>query len=92
MTIIEVDSLIKSLFHLLGPVPEDTILPSDFKRLVVATLTDVCSLRDFVLTSRMVGILKGTLDLVVSGTLSGPQCKLCLLCIRAKRAKVSQEG
>lgn len=76
----EVDSLIKSLFHLLGPVPEDTILP------------DVCSLRDFVLTSRMVGILKGTLDLVVSGTLSGPQCKLCLLCIRAKRAKVSQEG
>lgn len=41
----EVDSLIKSLFHLLGPVPEDTILPSDVKRLVVATLTDVCSER-----------------------------------------------
>lgn len=36
----EVDSLIESLFHLLGPVLEDTILPSDFKRLVVATLTD----------------------------------------------------
>lgn len=88
----EVDSLIKSLFHLLGPVLEDTILPSDFKRLVVATLTDVCSLRDFVLTSRLVGILKGTLDLVVSGTLSGPQCKLCLQHIRAKRAKVSQGG
>lgn len=53
-----VDSLIESLFPLLGPVL-DTVLPSDFKRLVVATLTDVCSLRDFVLTSRMVGILKG---------------------------------
>lgn len=30
VTIIEVGSLIKSLFHLLGLVPEDTILPSDF--------------------------------------------------------------
>lgn len=56
----EVDSLIESLFHLLGPVLEDTILPRDFKRLVVATLTDVCSLKDSILTSRMVGILKGT--------------------------------
>lgn len=34
VTITEVDSSIKSLFHLLGLVPEDTILPSDFKRLL----------------------------------------------------------
>lgn len=34
VTIIGVDLLIKSLFHLLGLVPKDTILPSDFKRLL----------------------------------------------------------